>query len=120
MAYSRQDIRIIVPVKVDQSAISDGTVVFSWKPYNKMELIGVGFVVTEAFGPTGAVMSLEVDDVEKAVLNIAGNTAVGTEIYADINPDIDIVNKEKIELIAKDVANETGEGYFVIYYRQIC
>lgn len=120
MAYSVQDIRIVIPVKVDQSTLSDGAVVFRWKPANKMELIGVGFVVSETFGSTGAVMSLEVEDVEKAVLNIPGGTSVGTEVYVDINPDIDIINKEKIELVAKDVANEAGEGYFVLYYRQIC
>jgi hypothetical protein len=117
MAYSLENIRVIIPVRVDQSGLSDGSVVFTWKPAKKMELVSVSFIVSEAWGSHNSKMSLEVDDVELAELTIPASTSLGTEINKSVGIDVNVGSK--IEFVAKDVNAEAGKGYFVLEYREL-
>jgi hypothetical protein len=120
MAYSLENIRIIIPVLVDQSELSDGAVVFTWKPAKRINLVSVGFVVEEDWGEENdSKMSLEVDDVELAELTIPASTSLGTEINKSVGIDVQVEAGSKIELIAKDVNAENGTGYFVLEYREL-
>ena len=118
-SYSFENIRIILPVKLDQSAVANGTVIFTWRPAKKIELVSFGLVVAEAWGPTASTVSLEVNDVEQGAKTIAGGTALGTEVNFEFSPPVDVAANAKIEFVAKDVTLEAGEGYFLLEYREI-
>jgi len=119
MAYSLENIRIIIPVLVDQSGLSDGAVVFTWKPAKRINLVSVGFVVEETWGANSSKMSLEVDDVELAELTIPAYTSLGTEINKSVGIDVQVEVGSKIEFVAKNVNVEAGTGYFVLEYREL-
>lgn len=119
MPYSFENIRIIIPVKLDQSAVSDGTTIFTWKPAKKMVINSFGLIVSEGWGNSGSKVSLEVNDLEVGEATISGNTSLGTEVLGEVNPDLQVSVGDKIEFVAKDVNAETGEGYFVLEYREL-
>lgn len=117
--YSLSNVRILVPVKLDQSAKADGDVIFTWLPAKRIEIVDLGFVVSEVWGETDSKVSLKIAGEEKAVVKIIGGTVLGKEPHAGLELPIWVEKDTKLEFVAKDVANEAGEGYFVLEYREL-
>jgi len=119
MAYSFENIRIFIPVLVDQSELTNGSVVFTLTPVKRLCLVSVSFVVQEAWGSDASVMSVELNDNELVELTIPGGTATGTEINKSAGIDTQIEAGTKIEFVAKSVNAQAGNGYFMIEYREL-